>query len=71
MATAASDIVDAIDAAVLAISTGALETQVLGRRVRRENVSQLLKAREYYARVAADESDATGGIGLLEFGEPV
>jgi len=71
MATDASDIVDAIDAAVLAISTGALETQVLGRRVRRENVSQLLKAREYYARIAADAADDSFGIGLVEFGDPV
>jgi hypothetical protein len=69
MATPA-EIVAAIDTAVLDLQTGAEETQVLGRRVRRASLGSLLKTRRYYASLADDATDESGGTALISFEGP-
>jgi len=61
----------AIDAAILALMTGAEETQVLGRRVRKSSLRELRETRAYYAGIARDDADdGTGSTALTEFGDP-
>lgn len=68
--TTATEMLTAIDAAILALMTGAEETQVMGRRVRRASLRDLQSARSYWASLAADESDETGGTALCSFEDP-
>ena len=68
--TTATEMLTAIDTAILALMTGAEETQVLGRRVRRASLRDLQNARRYYASLSADESDETGGTALISFEGP-
>jgi hypothetical protein len=70
----ATEIVAAIDTLAYQFAQGAtaVESQVLGRRVRKAELTHLLALRRYYVSIARDDADdGTGSTALIEFGGPV
>jgi hypothetical protein len=72
MAVADQDILDAIDAAILAIITGKAESiSANGRAMQKLGIDKLQEMkREYEARISsASAGSSGGGIALVQFGE--